>query len=388
MKIKLVISGLLMILVAEHCFAQKQVQNIGFYSIKSGPGKILEAYSLMPETNISWFTGFEFGQAAKGEHAWEKLLNYPEYGLEILYGNLNNDFLGNTFALQPFLRWKLREHNKPLEINFTAGLGFAYFTDKYHFFDNPENGLIGSQITNYTKGELEIGYRFPQWRIYASAGAFHFSNGHVNLPNIGANVPEAKIGITWYHGQSDIVRNIDYPPHDSTWSVSARLGFGAHAYGSTMKPFAGPVYPVISSAVALNKNLSAAYRISFGAVGGFYQAYHNFLLSEIKLSKQDAAVNASYMSLFFGQELMMGKIAVYGEFGVDMWKPFIRGYGDVFDIEEGFGGFIKSWNSNRLGIKYYLKEINQRGFNANIGVFIKANYAQAEFAECALEICF
>lgn len=84
----------------------------------------------------------------------------------------------------------------------------------------------------------------------------------------------------------------------------------------------------------------------------------------------------------------MGKIAVYGEFGVDMWKPFIRGYGDVFDIEEGFGGFIKSWNSNRLGIKYYLKEINQRGFNANIGVFIKANYAQAEFAECALEICF
>ncbi len=361
-----------------------------FYSLKAGPGKVLEAYSLMPETKPSVFTAFEFGKAADGSSEWHSYLNYPEYGCEILYGNLNNDFLGNVYAVQPFLRWKLREHNKPFEINFSAGLGFAYFTEKYHFFDNPENGLIGSHITNYTKGEMEMGYRFKHWRIFASIGAFHFSNGHVKLPNIGANVPEAKVGVTWFNVSSDksVSKSSIQHVQDSTWIPLARLATGLHAYGSTMKPFGGKSFPVYSAGFAMAKNVSAAYRISFGLMAGYYSGYNGFLLSEMKLPETEAFTNASYVTGFFGQELMMGKIAVYGEFGIDVFKPFIRNYGDVFDIETGFGGFVKSYNSNRLGLKFYLHEINQSGFNANIGVFIKANYAQAEFAECALEIVF
>jgi hypothetical protein len=391
MKLKWLFTLAFVCLVLTYGNAQNQFgTSQSFYSLKAGPGKVLEAYSLMPATKPSVFTAFEFGKAADGSHAWHSYINYPEYGCEILYGNLNNDFLGNVYAVQPFLRWKLREHTKPLEINFSAGLGFAYFTEKYHFFENPENGLIGSHITNYTKGELEIGYRVNTWRIFASIGAFHFSNGHVKLPNIGANVPEAKLGFTWFyeHTEPNPGNGKQFSEPDKSWSPTIRIATGLHAYGSTMKPFGGKSYPVFSAGFSMTKNLSAAYRISFGGIAGYYQGYNNFLLSELKQTHSDAILNAGYTTVYFGQELMMGKIAVYGEFGIDVFKPFIRNYGDVFDIESGFGGFVKSYNSNRLGLKYYLHTINQSGFNANIGVFIKANYAQAEFAECALEIVF
>ncbi|MGM0650644.1 MAG: hypothetical protein ACQES1_09090, partial [Bacteroidota bacterium] len=100
-------------MMAFHVISLAQDKNsINFYTIKSGPGKVLKAFSGMPETNMSWFTGFEYGTRGNGKHAWEKVLNYPEYGLEVLYGNLNNDILGNVFAIQPFMRFPLREEHK------------------------------------------------------------------------------------------------------------------------------------------------------------------------------------------------------------------------------------------------------------------------------------
>lgn len=376
-------------MMAFHVISLAQDKNsINFYTIKSGPGKVLKAFSGMPETNISWFTGFEYGTRGNGKHAWEKVLNYPEYGLEVLYGNLNNDILGNVFAIQPFMRFPLREEHKRFQVYFTGGLGFAYFDETYHFFDNPQNGLIGSNINNYTKGEIEIGYLFKNWRIFASMGAFHFSNAHVRLPNIGANVPESKIGITWYAGKHDIMEK-KYGTIDSTWSVNVRYGIGCHSYGSTMKPFEGPVFPVHSVSFGTGKNISAAYRISFGGTIGYYSSFNNFLLSEFRLNKHEAALKSGYASVFFGQELMFGKIAVYGEFALDIAKPFYREYGDIFDYQSGFSGFVKKINSNRLGLRYYLKEINQKHtWNMSFGMFIKSNFSQADFGECAIQLKF
>ncbi|MGC9330633.1 MAG: acyloxyacyl hydrolase [Bacteroidales bacterium] len=380
---------LLNLMMAFHMISHAQHSDKSkIYSIKTGPGKVLKTFSGMPETNISWFIAFECGKKGNGKHEWQKMLGYPEYGLEVLYGDLNNDFLGNTFAMQPFIRIPLMKNPKKWRIYLTAGMGFAYFDNSYHFFDNPENGLIGCELNNYTKGELEVSYVIgKQWRIFAGAGAFHFSNGHVKLPNIGANVPEAKFGVTWYQNYPENIETKTYKTIDTTWSWYIRYGNGFHAYGSTMKPFGGPVYTVYSLSVGTRKNLSALYAVSFGTTVGYYRSFNNFLLSEILLEKNEAFFKSTYASVYFGQEVMMGKFAVYGECAVDIAKPFIREYGDIFDKQKGITRFIKQINSNRLGFRYYLKEINQKhNWNVNFGLFIKSNFAQADFVECAVQV--
>jgi hypothetical protein len=382
-------SFFLILMMAFHGISHAQYNDSSqIYSIKTGPGKVLKAFSGMPETNISWFTSFEYGKKGNGKHEWQKMLGYPEYGLEVVYGDLNNDFLGNMFAMQPFIRIPVMKNKKKWRVSITAGMGFAYFDNPYHFFDNPENGLIGCGLNNYTKGEFEIGYVIgEQWRMFGSVGAFHFSNAHVKLPNIGANVPEVKIGVTWLQNQNDMIENKIYPSIDSTWSLHIRYGTGFHAYGSTMKPFNGPVYPVYSLSVGSGKNLSAVYAVSFGATVGYYRSFNNFLLSEMLLEENEAFFKSTYASVYFGQEMMLGKFAVYGECAVDIAKPFLRQYGDIFDQQKGITGFIKQINSNRLGLRYYLKEINQKhNWNINLGLFIKSNFAQADFVECAVQV--
>lgn len=362
--------------------------SLKLYSVKSGPGKVLKAFSGMPETNVSWFTGFEYGKKGDGTNEWEKLLGYPEYGLEVLFGDLKNDFLGNMFAIQPFVRIPLFKNHEKFGVYFTAGIGFAYFDNAYHLFDNPENGLIGCGLNNYTKGEIEIGYHLGKhWRIFAGAGAFHFSNAHIRLPNIGANVPEAKLGVTWFQNYPEKFAKNAYRQIDTTWNWYIRYGSGFHAYGSTMKPFGGPVYPVYSFSFGTGQNLSAVYAVSFGTTLGYYSGFNNFLLSEMLLDKNDAFFKSIYASVYFGQEVMMGKFAVYGECAVDIEKPFLREYGDIFDRQEGMVKTIKNINSNRLGLRYYIKEINkEHRWNANVGLFIKSNFTQADFVECAVQI--
>jgi len=356
------------------------------YGVKTGPGKMLEAYSGMPKTNMSWFSTFEFTKIGNGLNQWERHLNFPEYGVEFMFGNLNNEFLGDVVGIQPFLRWHLTNIEAPLKLSFTAGLGFSYFTNPYHPWTNPENALIGSHITNYTRGELEFSYQIKNIRLVYGVGAFHFSNGHVKLPNIGGNVPQMKIGLIYQTNETiEFHEMIDEYPQN--WQYEIGFAFGAHSYGSSVKPYGGPVYPVYTLKQNIGKNLSSVYRISFGLNVGHYRSFYQFVENNL-VPDENPLKQSMYSTVFFGQEMCMGHVALYGEFGVDLTKPFLRNYADIFNHEIGFSAFVKNWNSNRLGLKYYLRDTRNNQANISFGVFIKANYAQADFAECAINIRF
>ncbi len=356
------------------------------YGFKTGPAKVFEAYSAMPTTHMSWFSTFECAKRGNGFHQWERQLNYPEYGLEVMFGNLNNEFLGDVFGIQPFLRWHLSKIDSPFKVSFVAGLGFSYFTNPYHPYDNPENALIGSHITNYTKAEFELSYQIQKVRISCTLGAFHFSNGHVKLPNIGANVPEMKIGLVYIPDETlNFHETIDTYP--DKWQYEIGLALGLHSYGSSVKPYGGPVYPIYTLKQQIGKNLSPVYRISFGVNVGFYQSFYQFVENNL-MPGEDPFKQSYYATAFFGQEMCMGHIALYGEFGIDIFKPFLRNYADIYNHETGFSAVIKNYNSNRLGLKYYIKEQKNNSNNLSFGIFIKSNYAQADFAEFAINYRF
>lgn len=366
--------------------ARSQENNHYVLSLKTGVGKVLKAYTNMPETYPSVFTSYEFSKRGNGVSKWQQQLNYPEYGVEMLFGALNNKFLGNVIGLQPFLKWHLTDKTSPLKLSFTAGLGFSYFTNPYHSAENPKNLLIGSHITNYTRGEFEVSYQYKHFRFLVSAGVFHFSNGHVKLPNIGANVVQSKLGIAYlpFETMEYLESENIYP---EKWQYEMGFLFGFHAYGASAKPHGGPIYPVYSLKQSIGKNLSPVYRISFGLIAGHYRSFYRFIENELE-NKRNPLLNSMYMTVFFGQEMCMGHIALSGELGLDIFKPFLRKYNDIFNPEDGFSTFIKQWNSNRLGLKYYFKNTNQSGWNASVGMFIKANFGQADFVECAVNFRF
>jgi hypothetical protein len=373
-----------MCIFQNNCLVAQTNQNY-IFSIKSGPGKVLNAYSEMSNVNLSSFTSIEYAYFGN-THSWQQYLNFPEYGLEFMLGNLNNDFLGNVAGIQPFMRWYLTDRLKPIQLSFTGGLGLSYFSNKYNPWENPENGLIGSSLTNYTRVEFELGYKYKHVRLFGTFGIFHFSNGHVKLPNMGANFLQSKIGITYYSDD-----NFDFQKNEKNisrkWKYSLRTAVGAHSYGSTIKPYGGPVSPVYTLSQSFGKLVSPAYRISFGINIGHYSSFYNFMQNEVK-NEEHPFLKSTYGTIFFGQEMCMGHVALYGEFGIDFYKQFLREYGNIFNNENSTSSFIKKFNSNRLGLKYYFRDTDSDDNNFSLGIFIKANLFQADFAECAIEYRF
>lgn len=382
--IKIIIIGLLLFINVNDI--KSQIKGENYYSVKAGAGKILKSCTYMDEAQVSYFSAFEFGKKNIKSNKWDSYLNLPEYGFEMIYGNLRNDFLGSVFGIQPYIKLPLIR-NKNFEINLNGGLGFAYFTEKYHFFDNRKNCLIGSNITNYTRAELELAYSTGNFKIFTNTGIFHFSNGHVKLPNVGANVPQFKIGLSQFYNNYK-KQEYDKRKRDTTWFPGLRYSYGLHSYGSTMKPFGSKMYSVNSLSAILNKNINEVYMISGGITLSNYNAYQNLLLSELKLNNKSAFIKSSVITIFFGQEIKMGKLSLYGEFGIDIYKEFIREYGDIFDKEKGFSKIAKSYNSNRLGLKYYIINKENNFADLSIGLMIKSNYAQAEFTEFLVQMNF
>jgi hypothetical protein len=361
-------------------FAQNQNT---FYSFHLGYAKVLKSYSAMPETNISIISAFEFGKSTDGSQVWHSKLNFPQYGVEIMFGRLNNDFLGDVYGIQPFLRLFLNNSNKVFRVSISGGMGFSYFNNPFHPVNNPENALIGSHITNYSKAQIELVYPYKNLRFFASIGAFHFSNGHVSLPNIGANVPEMKLGILYCNDVVNPEKRQDYQKETFTWQYDVSLGIGFHEYGSTVKPYGGPIYPVYTFSNALSKEINSIYRLGFGFNVGHYTSFYRFVENELS-NEANSLKQSMYSSVIIAQELMMGRVSLYGEFGVDVYKAFLRNYADIFNHETGFSAQIKLWNSNRLGLRYYFDAKK----SISSGIYIKANFAQADFAEMSINYRF
>jgi hypothetical protein len=141
---------------------------------------------------------FRLGWQSTGRQTWQRLHNYPVYGLGVFASSLGEsdvDSIVGTpsgiyfFYGEPIVRFR------NFTLMFDLGIGLSYDFIPYDAENNPTNDVIGSRINLYFNGNLIMYYRVTE-SLDLSLGAnfFHFSNGRSNTPQRGINLGGLNIG--------------------------------------------------------------------------------------------------------------------------------------------------------------------------------------------------
>ncbi len=340
--------------------------------------------------NIS-IAELNFSKQTQGRAYWHQYYFYPKVGVSCLAGYLQQNALGNVYSIFP--TFSLQNHQKrPWQFYIKGGLGLAYFSNFYHRTSNNENLFIGSSITAHANLKLGISKQVSsKVKINAFGSALHFSNGHVQVPNYGINVVSAGIGLEYsfapYKKQSftieDTVSNIE-----SKWLKNARLAIGIHELAGTHTAIGGTKYPIYAGSFYLSKQYRPVSIFHVGMHYNYYVSYYDFIIHG-EILDDKPVLNASNVILFAGQEYLFGKFSFVLQGGINVFSPFNTKLRKLGNSPGNIKKFLGYAISNKLGIQYYLKPPDKSTKNnLFMGMYIKANFGQADFIEYGLGYVF
>lgn len=137
---------------------------------------------------------------------WHSLYKYPYAGVGFYYTDLGNPtYTGKSFALYSYLDFPFFQSSL-YSLNFSMGLGLAYLTNHYDENYNYYNLVISSPINAFVDFGLSNCFYFKNIRINAGLAYTHYSNGAISKPNLGFNIPTAKVSIGYINQRKIYVK--------------------------------------------------------------------------------------------------------------------------------------------------------------------------------------
>ena len=375
-------------------FAQKALpvqKNVLFVEPGFKLGKMLNIFPGVPTATEAYFGEINVGYQSTGKQWWNSYYNYPRVGVLLSYGYLGNkEVLGSNISILPNMSLKI-VGNEKFTLRGRIGLGFSWFLKPYDRITNPENKFIGSSITQYTQFSLEGNLRLAQKLLLTSGVSFnHYSTGHVQIPNIGVNIPTFNLGFVYYPTKS--------PSHfqftDTAFTVDKRvlfnveIGIGVHEYASTTFPTGGPKYPIYGGALFLSKRLGMILSLQFGLHVNYYSSYYDYIIAKDFYTSRQRMKSFTFTP-FVGAELLVGRLGFTGQLGIYAYNPFVNDLNGHFKKTGGKNNYLKRINANRLGVKYYFIDAAKSGSKKPyIGLLIKTVAGQADFVEVNMGYAF
>jgi len=145
------------------------------------------------------------GFQSTGKYEWERVLNYPTYGLgfsSFVFDERDAaDLVGNPSGVYGFVGLPLLRGKKKrfFHIDFDAAFGLTYDLNPYDPVTNPYNDAVGSRILFYFDFGLSGNHRLSD-RLDLDYGLhlIHFSNGRTRTPNLGVNMVGLDLGMKYY----------------------------------------------------------------------------------------------------------------------------------------------------------------------------------------------
>lgn len=167
-------------------------------------GAILEHNPDISHLIIGHPRGFEitYNRKTYGKKQWERLYNFPDWGVSFVYQDLDNPVLGENYSLLAHYTWYFFNRN----LNFKAATGISYVANPFNAESNPANNAYGTRILstsyfklNYVKEKLykNIGFQ-------AGIGLIHYSNGSLKSPNTSTNTIAFNLGFSYLVNSANI----------------------------------------------------------------------------------------------------------------------------------------------------------------------------------------
>ena len=349
-------------------------------------GQMINIHPAFPGVRPAVNSEFNLGKVADGSRVWHRPYGMAETGLSASFGWLGNaDTLGNVIAVFPYIRFNRRFGASRLSLVSTVGGGLAWFTKPYDAIGNPGNLVIGSDITAIF--HLKTGLRYAlgyRWALALTGSIRHYSNGHLRVPNIGANMVYGALELSFRPGAL-LSTNAWWPePYgqkpkvDKRVRVGLALDIGLHEVEGTTEPTDGPLYPVYSATVYGAKRLGYKSQVMIGLNYNYYTAFYDFMASqEFEYSNRNAY--AQKINLFLGHEFFLARFSFQSSFGANLYYPLRGAMEDAGLIKKKF---MHRWITGNFALNYYLRNIDESLKRAPyIGLGLRSIGGKADFLE-------
>jgi len=370
--------SLLLVLFCVSCsFLQAQILPKGVYL----EGSLHFGQSLKHRSTIAIdFPDFSYGGELNyevktyGKKHWHQRCGFPRWGVAVAYqysGNAKE--MGHCLAVLPnvtidfFKRKNIRFFGR-------LGVGLGVVTRPYNSKDNALNNMVSSYLNNNTSVRLGLALRaHKNVEIRPSLTFNHYSNAASTLPNLGLNIISFQLGICYMPTpleEKDYIRLNESERHKR----NKRIQFsGLFSMGFTeISTNSGPKYPVWQSAVDAGLYITRNNRLKAGIEYDYIGASYAFTKHNGGYLNKDLHWQASRISLFVADEIMIGRFAILVQAGVyvtqNIGQPWLL--------------------SARLSVRYYFVDPYLSPTAPFITVTMKSHQIVAEYFSMGFGVAF
>jgi len=309
-----------------------------------------------------------------GDKLWDQLYGYPVYGIGVYSAFFKETSeLGTPVSVfgyfsAPFAR------DRKLSFNYELGLGLTFNWKNFNPVSNPNNIAIGAARSAYIEAGVNLEYQLSK-KLFASAGygLYHFSNGHLKLPNFGLNMQALKFSLRYQLNDAAIsfVKN-PVPEFNKCWEWDISVFGGAEnvIYSGDdvdiITKYKGLYFPVFGVNNTFSRSVS--YKSKIGA--GFSVGYNGALNAQVAVENGEL----DEMDLPFGNHIMLSVYPSY-ELVIDRLSVILQ---PGFYLYRKKTAELTPATYQRVGVKYhfwkdYFAGISLRAYQYHVSDFIEWN---------------
>ncbi len=265
---------------------------------------------------------FSFQRKTYGNETWERLYNAPDYGVSFLYQDLDNEYLGESYAL--FAHYNFYFFKRLFM--FRVGQGAAYNTKIYDQDKNFRNVAYGTHLNSATY--LLLNFKKEQiiggLGVQAGLGVVHYSNGNSRAPNKSTNTLFLNAGITY---------NLDQETPEYIEKVKgevrggAPIGYGVILRGGINESdlVGSGRFPFYTLVAFVDKRFNKKNVLQFGTEVFFSKALKRYIEFRSVGGFNDGTTgdeDAKRVGIFVGHELLVNRISIPAQIGYYVYYPY------------------------------------------------------------------
>lgn len=262
------------------------------------------------------FGELAFYRQTDGSQPWQVANNMPDVGFAVFFGNTGSrQYVGNMAGAFPFINFHLYKRPK-FSSQLRLGAGAVWVQKPYDPIRNHKNVLIGSRY-NYFLNFLwqnQI-YISPHMAVNAGLSFNHISNGTMQLPNLGLNIPAVSAGITYSFDQKPTTKKTTIPAynHHVKYSIYTSVGL-------KQTPWVGSPHYVVNVVNAeASKHINYSNKYGYGAVL-FYD--RSLLLDDTGLSMSKEGDKKIQGAIYALYEHQFGKMSIPVQLGFYIYHKY------------------------------------------------------------------
>jgi len=264
--------------------------HFGIFSGYTQYGKVLATNPFLKQAITDGDSHIEYAafslqylKQTTGEKDWERIFNYPTYGLGIYTANFfDNKGFGTPLAFYGVLKAPFRRWGK-WSLNYDSGFGLTFNWKSFNPSANNFDISLGARETVFIDLGINLKYRLnDQYNLSLGYSFTHFSNGALKVPNFGLNTFSPKISLE-YNLHKFVPPSKVSPAgpflRNTSLDISFFGGIKNVVYNGSnpdsVNNYKGVYYQVYGVNATLNRQVTRKSRIGFGCSFSYDGSYNS-----------------------------------------------------------------------------------------------------------------